>query len=76
MFTINFGDVFRGLAVAVLGGAFLAIIGIVGSVGFDVFSADWANIGRLAVNGGFGGLIGYLSKNFLTSNDGKLLGIL
>lgn len=74
MFTINLSDLFRAIVVAVLGGALIAIIGIIGSSGFDVFSADWAAIGKLAVNGAFGGFVGYLTKNFLTDSSGKVLG--
>lgn len=76
MFTLQWMDVVRGIAVAILGGAFLAIIGVIGSVGFDVFSADWNNIFHLAVNGAFGGFVGYLSKNFFTADNGKILKVL
>lgn len=75
MFTLNLGDLFRGLVVAVLTGAFLAIVGVIGSSGFDVFSADWLSIGKSSVNGGFAALIGYLVKNFLTANNGKVGGV-
>lgn len=74
MFTLKFSDLFRGLVVAVLGGALISIIGIVGSSGFDVFSADWTAIGKLFVNAGFSGFVGYLAKNFLTADNGKVLG--
>lgn len=75
MFTLNSGDILRGLAVAILTGAWLSIAGLFVQ-GFDVFSADWVGIGKIAVNGGFFALVGYISKNLLTANNGKLLGVL
>ncbi len=75
MFTINWGDVVRGIAVAVFTGAWLAVAGLFVQ-GFDVFTADWLAIGKLAVNGGFFALAGYISKNLLTASNGKLFGVL
>ena len=66
MFQLNWLDFGKGLIVAALVGAVLAIIGAVSATGFDVFSADWLTIGRDFVNGGFAGLVGYLTKNFFT----------
>ena len=75
MFTLNPGDVLRGFAVAILTGAWLSIAGLFVQ-GFDVFSADWASIGKVAVNGGFFALVGYISKNLLTASNGRLFGVL
>lgn len=75
MFTINWTDIGRGLAVAVLTGAWIAIAGLFVQ-GFDVFSADWTSIGKLAVNGAFFSLAGYITKNLLTANNGKIFGTL
>lgn len=74
MFTINYGDIFRGIVVAILTGAFLAVSGTLSSVGFDVFTADWVQIGKTVVNGGFAAFIGYIVKNLITANNGKVLG--
>lgn len=65
---------FRSLLVAVFGAAFAAVVGTLMAHGFDVFSADWIAIGKLAVNGGFGGLMGYLSIKFF-SPEGTTLGM-
>ncbi len=75
MYSINTNDVLKGLVVAGLTGSFLAVLGTVGAQNFDVFSADWVAIGKLAVNGAFGALIGYLVKNFFTDSNGKLMGL-
>jgi len=74
MFTLNPGDIIRGIAVAILTGAFLAVVSIVGSHDFDVFTADWVGIGKTMVNGGFAAFVGYILKNFITAHNGKILG--
>ena len=74
MFTLNIGDIARGLAVAILTGAFLASVAIVGAHDFDVFTADWLEIGKTAVNGGFAAFVGYILKNLITDKSGKILG--
>jgi len=76
MFTLNPGDIVRGLVVAILTGAFLAVVGVVGSADFDVFSADWLSIGKTLVNGGFAAFVGYLLKNFFTASNGKIGGVI
>lgn len=75
MLTLNKGDVVRGFAVAIFTGAWLSIAGLFVN-GFDVFSADWVAIGKLAVNGGFFALVGYISKNLMTATNGKLFGVI
>lgn len=75
MFTLKVADVARGFAVAILTGAWLSIAGLFVQ-GFDVFTANWHLIGQIAVNGGFFALAGYISKNLLTANNGKLFGVI
>lgn len=64
----------RGIVVAILTGAFLAIASIVGAHDFDVFTADWLAIGKTMVNGGFAAFVGYILKNFFTASNGKIVG--
>lgn len=73
MLTLNLGDIVRGFAVAVLTGVWLTIASLF-TQDFDVFSADWVAIGKLAINGGFFALVGYINKNLLTASNGKFLG--
>lgn len=75
MFTINLGDIPRGIAVAILTGAWISIAGLF-VAGFDVFSADWVSIGKVAVDGGFFSFVGYINKNLVTASNGKLFGVI
>lgn len=75
MLTIKLGDIVRAVAVAILTGAWIAIAGLFVQ-DFDVFTADWASIGKLAVNGGFFSLAGYITKNLLTAENGRIFGVL
>lgn len=69
---LNSSDWVRGAITAVYGGAVLAVSGILLAKGFDIWSADWKAIGMLAMNGAFGGFIGYLLKNATTDSDGTI----
>lgn len=75
MFTLNLGDVARGIAVAVLTGAWISIASLF-VVGFDVFTADWGMTAKVAINGGFFAFVGYVNKNLFTAANGKLFGVL
>lgn len=74
LYTIQVRDIILGIIVAVFSAAGISVIGIFQTQGFDVFSADWSYISKLAVNGGFGGFIGYVSKNWLSNSKGEFLG--
>lgn len=74
MFKLNVGDLSKGLVTAVFAGVIVALAGAVQAPGFDLFSADWASIGKVAFNAGFVTLVAYLGKNFLSTADGKVLG--
>ncbi len=74
LFSLDLKDLIRGVITAVLTGTFFAVCGIFTTVGFDVFSADWSQIGRMAVNGGFAGLVGYIIKRFFSNKEGEFLG--
>ncbi len=76
MFNLNWDDVKRGLITAVLAGFTLPILAVLQAPDFDVFTANWAVIFNLAVNGAVSGLIAYLSKNLLTDEKGKFGGVL
>jgi hypothetical protein len=74
LYTLQIRDLFLGLIVAVFSAAAISVIGIFQTEGFDVFSADWSYISKLAVNGGFGGFIGYVVKNFFSNGRGEFAG--
>lgn len=69
MFSLNFSDVAKGAVVAVLVAVLGAIEQGLTAHGLDFMAYDWASILNLAVTAG----IGYLGKNFLSSN-GKFVG--
>jgi len=74
MFTLNWSDITKGLVIAVLGGFFLPIAAIIQTPGFDLFTADFRVIGALAINGAIVSFVGYIVKNFLSTEDGKVFG--
>ncbi len=72
LFKLNAQDLARGLALA-------AIVAFLGGVqqglsahGFDFASYDWTTIVNVTVTA----FIAYLGKNFLSTDSGKVLGVI
>ena len=75
IFTTNWAGIGESLLAAVVL-AVLAAFGQIVLVGnFDVFTANWASIGHTMVNVGFISGVGFLVKDFLSTNTGSFLGI-
>ncbi len=83
IFTLGQSDVGRGLLVAIFSPAVVAITvalgAIISATGFDVFAVDWGmvshNLLNISIVAAYGGFMGYISKNFFSSNQGNVLGI-
>src|SRR5438046_26754 len=76
LFSLNSNDYVKGLITAIFSGIKMVVIGIISAVGFDIFTADWKKIVSLAVAGAITGGIGYLQKNLLTDQNGKVAGVI
>ena len=72
LYNLDKNDFIRGLITAVFAGIVWSIGSAVNQAGFDVFSANWGMILGSAFNAGIAAFMGYLSKNFLTGEDGKV----
>lgn len=80
---LTWGDIRRGLAVAVLGPLFVSVVAALGAIilepGFDVLAVNWVALGHSLLNisivSAYGGFSGYISKQLLTDNQGNILGI-
>ncbi len=70
LFRLNTTDLVKGIAVAVAAVVLGALQQALTAHGFDVASYDWNGILNLAVTAG----LAYLSKNFLSDNNGAVLG--
>ncbi len=83
MFKISWGDVFRGLVMAVLAPVAVAIFGILGAIitapNFDVFIVDWSTLFRSLTNAmivaAYSSGSAYILKNLLTDKNQNFLGI-
>lgn len=82
LFKLGSTDVVRGLATAVIAGLILGVgtvvHGMITAPGFDVLSVDWTalwhNLVNAALIGAEGGFVGYIGKNFLSDENGAVLG--
>lgn len=63
-------DFIKGLVLAIIVAVLTWLMQVVGSDTFQFSSVDWSQIAKVAVTSG----IGYILKNLLTTNDGKVLG--
>ena len=71
LFRVNLGDLGRGLLVAVLSTVFLAFGTALNAENFLFASFDYASLIQVAMASG----MAYVVKNFVTSEQGNLLGI-
>ena len=65
-------DFVKGAVVAVLASVFTYLAGIMNTPGFDLAQMDWQYILKVATTA----FIAYIAKNFVTSEDGKIAGVL
>lgn len=72
LFRLDWLDAGRGIAVAVLAAVLTYLVSALNTPGFEFSAIDWAYIVKIALTSG----ISYLVKNFLSTPDGKLGGIL
>ena len=70
LFRLNAADFARGAALAVIVALLGAVQQALSAHGFDVAAYDWGTILNVALTA-FGG---YLGKNFLSDDTGKVLG--
>ena len=70
MFKLNGGDIAKGLVIAVLGAVFATVAQWLNMPGFDFATFQWEELAKIA---GSTALL-YLTKNFLSTSDGKVLG--
>lgn len=71
IFTLNKFDWIKGLVVAVFSAVLASLASAVNVPGFDFATFDWSHLLQIAVTAG----VAYLSKNFLTTSSGDLVGV-
>jgi len=65
-------DYIKGAVVAILAALFTYLAGALNAPGFDLAQIDWQYILKIA----FTAFVGYIAKNFVTSENGKIGGVL
>ena len=71
---LNSNDFVKGAVTAVAAAIVFAVAGFFQQADFNVFSADWGIIFTSALNAAIAGFVGYMSKNLVTDNNGKVFG--
>jgi len=74
LFSLNARDFIRGAVVAVLTAVVVTLGSAFTQAGFDFFNAEWQPIINDALKSGVGAFVGYLTKNFLSDDRGRVMG--
>lgn len=70
IFTLTKFDWIKGLVVAIFAAVLSSLAAAINVPGFDFATFDWGHLLQIAITAG----IAYLSKNFLTTSSGDLVG--
>ena len=71
-YTLNLVDAYKGLQMFVITTVVMSVGGVVMQAGFDIFTADWIEILKNAVNVSVVSTFSYIIKNFLSNQYGEL----
>lgn len=71
-FSLNRYDAYKGAQMYVITMIVMSVGGVVMTAGFDVFTADWVEIFKNAINVSVVSTFSYVIKNFLTDRNGVL----
>lgn len=74
MFNLNASDLLKGAVVAVLTALLTAVAAVVLAPNFDVLGVDWVSVLHNMLNIATISFVGYLVKNLISDNQGKVLG--
>lgn len=75
MFKLDLASIGDAALMAALGAVVALFVGLVGTNGFDVFSADWITLGKEAVNVAIAAAVLSIGKDFVSNNQGQIMGL-
>ena len=71
IFKFNFQELKSSLVNALVVAVITVLYGVSIKEGFDVFSANWLEIGRMVLNASIAAFTGSIGKHLLTDNEGN-----
>lgn len=72
LFRLNGNQIVQGAINAVLAAIVVGLYGIVTTPDFNLFTADWSEIGKSVLNWAFAAFVGSAGKAFLTDKEGTV----
>jgi hypothetical protein len=75
LFTLDWGSIADAVIMAAVTAVLVGLVSLVSTVGFNLFTADWAFIGKNMANLAFIAGVVSLGQNFLSTNKGSVLGV-
>lgn len=75
IFTLNWTSIADAVISAAMFAIVAALVQLVGTSGFNVFTADWMAIGQEMVNIGFMAAVVTLGNDLVSNNQGQMFGL-
>lgn len=75
IFKLDWASIGDAVLTAVVTAVIVALVQLVSTSGFDLFTANWVMIGHNMANIAFIAGVVSLGKDFLSTNSGSLLGV-
>lgn len=75
IFKLDWATLGDAVLTAIVAAIVVALVQLVSTTGFDIFTANWVEIGKSMANLGFIAGVVSFGKDFLSTNSGSLLGI-
>lgn len=75
IFKVSWANVIDAVLTAVVSAVVVGLVALVGTVGFNLFAADWVMIGQNMANLGFIAGVVTLGNSLLSTDKGSLLGV-
>lgn len=75
IFTLDWGSIADAVVTAIVSAVIVGLVSLVGTVGFNLFTANWIMIGQNMANLGFIAGVVSLGQSFLSTNKGSVLGL-
>ena len=74
IFRIGTSDLWKGAITAFFTGIIVALFQFISMDNFSLFSTDWIKLLDVSLSTGVVTFLGYIVKNFLSTEDGKVFG--
>lgn len=73
--TLDWGSIVNAAVTAAVAAVLTGLVALVGTSGFNIFTANWVMIGQNMANLSFIAFVISLGQDFISTNDNRVLGV-